>query len=373
MLKKGILLFLAFLFAFPLYGKSREKELNEMLYMAENVYTEILDFISVIKNRQQQDKLLYALKYTKGLFAYFLKQAKEMTADIEDPNEVYQEKYRLSKAFDILLNKKFQEVDHYLKTADTLDYYRYKWFERVLYVYLKAKVQLFNYYITSVSDNPKYRYRYVQSKKRFEEHIADLLAFLYKNKELYRENSVFIKKVFLIDEQSSGYASQDSQSLGDMDLLIEFLKGKFKDYQGLYIQFVSFQKSEVAGSRDQGIVLLMKYQPIPADEKITDIRDVEVSVQGDNLEDILTFTLNQASRILNMKTSQEKKQITLSTRDASYREFIKENIVLSKTAVLKAKLLYKKEVKQDKKEEENGEKKKKVLEVGLRLTTGKKR
>ncbi len=356
----SILLFIN-ISAFSEFYKER---LNEMVGIVENTYGEILDFISNVDNEKTQEKLVHYLKSSKGYFKFFLMKTKELTSEIEDKEEMYAEKIRLSSAFAKLLDNRFDKIEGKIKKVKTLHHYRLRWFERALYAYLKLKLKVYNYYTAYKTDDTSNADNYY---KQFEKVLADLLSFIYKNKELYKENSVFIKKVFLT-ETKGGYASREAKILGDLDLLIEFLKGKFSDTKGLRVQYASFKKSRSGRQRTQDIVLLMKYQPVSADVEIKDIREVDVVVTGDNLEDILTFTLNQGSRIVNMQVGAEKKVVKLSTENMKYKEFIEENIVSSKIVVTKAILKYKKEVKPKKKKKRN---KRKILEVGLRLTIGK--
>ena len=104
---------------------------------------------------------------------------------------------------------------------------------------------------------------------------------------------------------------------------------------------------------------------------------MDVSVRGDNLEDILTYTLNEASQIINLKVSSDSKMIQLNVADQNFKNYTQEDLSFSKVAILKAELISKKEIKPEKKKGEEEEKeessttnKKKTLEVVLRITIG---
>jgi len=339
---------------------------DEMLTVLKSTYQDIKEFIDSSSVKEEKEKWQYAFDSTNEIFKYFLNKINEMVQELntEDQLEIYIEKFNLVKAMEVLIRDKFDLINEELKKADTLFNYKYLWFKKAIIIYINAKVIMYKYYITDdyikKSGDKRYEYRLRDYKKEFENTVSDLLEFIYKNMEIYKKGLVFMKRSFLIDDM--GYAVKDSQTFGDVDLLIEFLKGRFKDYQGISVRYVTFQQTSTSKDRKTGIVLLMEYAPIPASVKIHDIREIEVSVQGDNLEDIITFTLNQAGNIANMKVSAYNKNIVISTKDINYSEFVKENIVSSKTAIIHASLIYKKKVQIEKDKE--------GLEVGIRLKVG---
>ena len=361
MFKKIIISFFSLILSCALFAQTT-KDLNEMVATADAAYNEINDFIDVVADPGTQKRLRYILEFSNGYFNYFLFQIKEMTKELTDKREIFKERQDFADAFDQLLDNRFLDAERVIKEVNTLYDYRMKWFERAMYVFLKSKTQIFRYHnalsIGLRSDLSDY-------KKRFTSYVGDLLSFIYQNKELYQENSVFIKKVFL-SEGRGGSLEKEEVVSGDIDLLLEFLKGRFVDFQGLAIKYATFRKSETQTIKKQDIVLLMQYQPVKKAENVVDVRDVEVSVTGDNLEDILTFTLNQASKIVDMQVSSDKNIITLSTSDANYQQMEEQSIMLSRVVVQRAYLLFKKEVKPEK-EDKNA---KKQLEVGLRLKIG---
>ncbi|HOJ50829.1 MAG TPA: hypothetical protein PKW55_08460 [Spirochaetota bacterium] len=341
---------------------------DDMITILKSTYSDIKEFIEDSQDKKEKDKLSYALESTNEIFKYFLKKIDEIIKEInlEDPLEIYAEKFSLVKAMEALINDKFIEIDDELKKSDTLFEYKYLWFKKAILIYIKAKVIMYKYYITEDYENKsgdkKYNYRLANYKKEFDNTVADLLEFIYKNIEIYKKGLVFMKRVFLIDDSSLSYSLKDEQTFGDVDVLIEFLKGKFKDYQGIGVRYVTFQQTKTSTSRDTGIVLLMEYKPVPFSKEISDIREIEVIVQGDNLEDIITFTMNQAGNIANMKVTSENKNIVLSTKDINYKEMVKENLVFSNTVILKANLISKKKIKLDKDKE--------GLEVALKIKIG---
>jgi hypothetical protein len=366
-----------------LKAQDTDKVFTEIVNLEENTKKEILDFINQVKDQNMKDKLTASLENVYKLFEIFITQVKSITEDITDPKELTKEKLKLAFAFDKLLEKRFDGVDEKIKTAKALDQYRLRWFERVVYVFLRAKIQAFNYYIVS-QDNPSDS-RLTSYQKKFESYLSDLLTFTYRNRELYKENSVFIKKTFILEDSIGTYSAGDMQSIvvGDLDLLFEFLKGKFNDYQGVYVKTATFKKTEVESIKSQGLLLYMSYQPVDKTVKVKDIRTIEVAVTGDNLEDIVTFTLNQASNIVSSRVASDKSIVKLNTDEIDYKKFTEESINASNVIILKAELLYKKEVKGEKKEgekkeeekkedEENNPNKKKTFEVGIRLKVGLK-
>lgn len=347
-----------------------EDKFNQMIAYEDDTKNEFTDFIAVIENQKVKQTLSNTVKNTDKLFEGFINQTIELTADIQDPTEVFKQKIKLSEAFEILLDKRFLAVEDKLKKVNTLEAYRYAWFERAIYIYLKAKLMSFNFYISMKANQTAKLTAYY---KTFEKYILDLFDFISQNKELYKKNSIYMKKTILIQDNSVGdYSSQESFVQGDLDLLLEFLKGKFKDYQGLFVNFATFSQSEISNAKDNGLVLFMNYQPIATDVKITDIQDIQVTVTGDNLEDILTYTLNEASSILNMKINSDKKMETLSTENINYKKFTQESLSLSKVAILRAKLISKKEIQKQKKQGEEGyvDPNKKTLEVTISLKVG---
>lgn len=347
-----------------LFSEDKNSTLEQMKNALKSVNLDLLDFIGGVKNPTLQKRYYKALKTTIANYKFFLDKVKESTADITDSAELYKEKINLGKTFNLLLKRRFNAIEKKLKTVKSLNDYRYRWFERAIYVYLRARIQFFNYKESlkfGVDEEELENY-----KKKFDFFMMDFTEFIAKKKALYEQNSVYYKRVFLIDDEGS-YTAKDSQSFGDPLLLLEFLKGRFRDYHGLYAQVATFNKSEYAGTKQKGIILMMRYQPIPKNIKITGRNSVKVVVEGDNLEDILSFMINQASKLIDLKASSKKSIIKISTKNAKYSQMIRESLLLSKTAILRARLISKRWKKIKTK---NGEKK--VLEATLKIYTGKK-
>ncbi len=365
-----VFIFLSLFFSYRVMANSTQNadQLKKMLLSSEQTYDNILALVEQTKDLSATEKMTNALKNTIKIYTQFLDQVDILTEDIEDPLKLYTEKIKLGEALMLLLEKKFIESEEKIKKAPTVSDYRYFWFERVMYVFLLSKVQLFNFFSTLEAQNLYQKAQSVlnKSKNNFNAYMKDISNFILHNKGLYIANSIFSKEVYFIEDQSTGYASEESKTFGDLELLLEFLKGRFLDYQGIFVRFASFKQEKVDDARDQGIVLYMDYQPVEAGAKLTDLTTFELTVTGDNLEDILTFTLNQASQLMSMKALSDKKNFSLSTQDINYQSFLDESLVLSKVVILKADLMYKKEIKRDEKDKN----KNKLLEVGLRLTVG---
>ncbi|OHD07423.1 MAG: hypothetical protein A2Y41_01405 [Spirochaetes bacterium GWB1_36_13] len=358
--------------------KVNTEDYEKMLKITEKTYKKIVLFISGIYDKTTKKKLSAYLAFTSEYFKYFLEQSKILTESVQE-SKLYNEKLKLSKAFEILLDKKFKDIEVKILKPETLLDFRLKTFERALYVYLKSKLAIYNYSLISENNeaSDKLDKKLKSIFNTFTVYNKELSIFLDNNQDLYWQNLVFMKRVLVMEDEDSGRSIPEVFTMGDLDLLIDFLKGKFKDYQGIEVKYASFKQSEMQDVKKNGYVVLMKYLPITNDLEVLNKQTVDVSVRGDNLEDILTYTLNEASQIINLKVSSDSKMIQLNVADQNFKNYTQEDLSFSKVAILKAELISKKEIKPEKKKGEEEEKeessttnKKKTLEVVLRITIG---
>lgn len=357
------------------YADEVEDKFNAILTTEEQLYQQMQDFINVLEDPKTKKNLTNIYNSVDKLFEEFIKRTQILTSNITDPDRVYRQKLKLSEAFFVLLDRYFIKAQDKASKATTLEANRNSWFERALYVFLKAKLMTFNYYISMKAQKTEKLDNYYRT---FQKYYEDLTDFINEYQDLYKNNSVFLKRVILIEDQvsgSSGYLSKNAVSQGDLGVLITFLQGKYKDNQGIYVKNVSYKQKQVEGETEKGLVLFMNYQPISNNIKIINPQEVLVTVTGDNLEDILTYVINEASSIMNMKINSKQQKQTLTTKEIDYKKYTEESIMLSQVAVLRAILVKKTEIKNTNEEKKEGaqqdpENVKKTLEVTLKVKVG---